>query len=393
MSLLRPTLVAALLAAPCAASAQVRPLALTGAPLAILDEPFTTVAGVRELPGGKAIIADRQEKTIALADFGANAITKIGRTGGGPGEFQMPFGVFAGPGASSLVPDPLANKAHVIEGGKITKTHLGPDGSHGVFLQVRGTDRLGRIYYEGMPAFSESGVGSDSVPILRWNPATKKVDTMAMLRAAAVPRLDRTGPSSGSISMRVAPFQIRDSWVPLPDGRIAIARQAPYRIDIVEAPRRIRAGAPVSYTPIKVTQADKDAMKKQLTQGGNRPQVMAIGGARASGGGAPGGNAVPSGTTFNASAEVADEDWPAVKPAFNGSAAAQVTPEGEIWVLRTRAAGDPAPSYDIFDTAGRLTGRATLKPSSAVVGFGAGVVYVARQDKEDDLRYLEKYAR
>jgi hypothetical protein len=37
-------------------------------------------------------------------------------------------------------------------------------------------------------------------------------------------------------------------------------------------------------------------------------------------------------------------------------------------------------------------GKATLKPNSVVVGFGQGAVYVARQDPEDDLRYLEKYA-
>jgi hypothetical protein len=40
-----------------------------------------------------------------------------------------------------------------------------------------------------------------------------------------------------------------------------------------------------------------------------------------------------------------------------------------------------------------LVGKATLKPHSTVVGFGSGVIYVARQDPEDDLRYLEMYAR
>ena len=71
----------------------------------------------------------------------------------------------------------------------------------------------------------------------------------------------------------------------------------------------------------------------------------------------------------------------------------QISPDGEIWVLRTRPASDKVPTYDIFNSTGQLTGKATLKPNSAVVGFGAGAVYVARQDPEDDLRYLEKYAR
>jgi len=82
-----------------------------------------------------------------------------------------------------------------------------------------------------------------------------------------------------------------------------------------------------------------------------------------------------------------------VMPPFTERDAVQVTPEGEIWVLRTRAAADRTPTYDIFSNTGQLVGKATLKPNSMVVGFGTGVVYVARQDPEDDLRYLEKYAR
>jgi len=69
-----------------------------------------------------------------------------------------------------------------------------------------------------------------------------------------------------------------------------------------------------------------------------------------------------------------------------------VTPAGEVWVERTRKADDPAPVYDIFDRAGRLTGRATLRPRSRIVGFGRGAVYVVRTD-EDDLEYLERYRR
>jgi hypothetical protein len=69
-----------------------------------------------------------------------------------------------------------------------------------------------------------------------------------------------------------------------------------------------------------------------------------------------------------------------------------VMPAGEVWVERTRQADDPTPVYDIFDGAGKLTGLATLRPRSRVVGFGRGAVYVVRID-EDDLQYLERYRR
>ena len=73
-----------------------------------------------------------------------------------------------------------------------------------------------------------------------------------------------------------------------------------------------------------------------------------------------------------------------------GSVAA--TPDGEVWVLRTRSAGDKTPVYDVFDKTGALVKKASLNPNSRVVGFGNGTVYVARID-DDDLQFLQRYKR
>jgi len=61
-------------------------------------------------------------------------------------------------------------------------------------------------------------------------------------------------------------------------------------------------------------------------------------------------------------------------------------------VLRTRPTGDKVPTYDVFDHSGALVKKVSLNPSSRVVGFGKGAVYVVRTD-EDDLQYLQRYAR
>ena len=61
-------------------------------------------------------------------------------------------------------------------------------------------------------------------------------------------------------------------------------------------------------------------------------------------------------------------------------------------MLRTRPAGDKIPTYDVFDRTGTLVKKVSLNPSSRVIGFGKGVVYVVRTD-EDDLQYLQRYAR
>jgi hypothetical protein len=150
----------------------------------------------------------------------------------------------------------------------------------------------------------------------------------------------------------------------------------PYRVIWLANGTR-RAGPSVSYTTVKVTEADKKEYREQMSRA--RPVMMAFGpgGARA---------ATPP------AAQQEEPKWPEVKPPFTGREAVQVTPEGQVWVARTRKAGDPNPVYDVFDASGNLAGQVTLRPKSRVVGFGKGTVYVARSD-EDDLQYLERYRR
>ena len=71
---------------------------------------------------------------------------------------------------------------------------------------------------------------------------------------------------------------------------------------------------------------------------------------------------------------------------------ARVAPTGELWVQRSQPAGT-GPLYDVFDAQGRLTRQVRLQKDTRLVGFGATTVYVARTDTEDELQYLQRFAR
>ena len=86
-----------------------------------------------------------------------------------------------------------------------------------------------------------------------------------------------------------------------------------------------------------------------------------------------------------------DMTWPAVKPPFLAGAV-QVDRTGRVWVLRTRAWNDSIPTFDVFDTSGRVVERVTLPRLTRLVGFGNGVVYLARTD-DDDLIWLQRVRR
>ncbi len=372
------------------ASAQVRNINLTGTPIKAIDEPFTLISGVRELPGNKVIVADSREKRVGMVNFTTGAFTSIGRVGNGPGEFQVPMALFAGPGTDTWVADPQAGKVHVVTAdGKLQNAILPPEGEGGTPLFIpRAVDAAGRFYMQAVPRLGGGAAPVvDSFMIVRWDRATKKTDTLGKVPSGM--SVSTSGSSGGNMRMmiRSKPLAATPVWSALPDGHVAVVQPSPYRVDLISANRSVSRGPAQAYTPITVTAAERAAYRARRQSNEGPPITRTIGG----GGG--GGNVSTSSSAAPSAVEIPDDEFPEVMPPFSGQGSVLVSLEGEIWVLRTRRAADKVPTYDIFNSAGQLTGKATLKPNSVVVGFGAGVVYVARQDPEDDLRYLEKYAR
>ena len=361
-------------------------------PQASLDEPFTAIRGVRELPDGRVLVSDIRDKILVLVDFGRSSSENVGREGQGPGEYSLPASLFALPGGKTLLQD-YGNQRFLTIGvdgapGEILSPPrpAAADGQRGRFMMIgaflspRGSDAAGNLYFQGS-AFptTEGGESQDSVPIVRWNRATT-IDTVGWvpLLEDARPQVTRSG---GSMNVRIGggtAWPARVEWGVASDGRIALVSPDPFRVTWL-TPRGVVAGPPVPYTPIKVTDAEKTEYRERMRR--TTPIMMTIGGP--SGGGR---------TVSSPQIKVPEPEWPATIPAFTGTDAVQITPEGEVWVERTRKASDRTPRYDVFDQTGRLKGQVRLRPGSRVVGFGKGVVYVVRMD-DDDLQYLERFDR
>lgn len=354
-------------------------------------ESFTRVTAVRELPSGKVLVVDQQDKVVQLVDLASGTMTKVGREGQGPGEYGLPIGLYALPSGETLLYD-IAGRRFLT---------ISPDGKPGALLEMprppvpqgggggpivafgltnpRGVDAQGRIYFEGSP-FTPSGATADSVPILRWDRVKPVFDTVGYL---SVPKGSATASGGGGrFTVQIGGGKVwspAESWDVAGDGRVARLRPSPYRV-IWFAGGKAVPGPVQPYSPIKVTQADKDLyVENQKKQ---PPMQIRIGGG--GGGGGTGGGS----TNFTPPPPEFEETM----PPFVGRGSVLATPEGEVWVLRTRPASDNVPSYDVFDKTGALVKKVMLNPRSRVVGFGKGTVYVARVD-DDDLQWLQRYPK
>jgi hypothetical protein len=390
----RLALLAVLVIGPGAAGGQQK-VALAK-PTAETTESFTRITAIRELPSGKVLVADAQDKVVQLVDFASGSVTKVGREGNGPGEYALPFALAGLPDGSTLVHDML-NRRFLI---------IGADGKPGGFLemprppasggggggpvilggiqQLRGYDNQGRLYFTGSP-FSPTGGTADSVALQRWDRVRPAFDTVGYLKLPAG-SAQRSG-NANNVTIRMGNnirFTPAEAWAVAGDGSIARVFPDPYRVVWLHGKGAPVTGPVVPYSPIKVTEADKkEILDAQRRNPGTR--IMIGGPPGGGGGGGPPPNFQPPAPEF------AD-----TKPPFESGIGIQgsvlATPEGEVWVLRTRPAGDKTPSYDVFDRTGTLVKKVSLNPSSRVAGFGKGTVYVVRTD-EDDLQYLQRYAR
>jgi hypothetical protein len=337
-----------------------------------IAEPFTHIAGVRSLPGNRVIVTDQVERRVFLADFGTGARRQLGREGAGPGEYRFPMAPLAGIDGTTWILDAVLRRVFTISSdGRIGASLPAPyNAVRAGLIAARGVDRSGQIYFEGNSFDGETGRFSDSVAIVRWDPDNNQPAVVARVWSGGRLLVEREG-GPASIARSVTPFPAVDAWVVLPDGRIAIVRQQPHEL-------RFTGGATAAATStlpparkIPVTAAERTAFRAR--EEGTR--MMSAGG----------GQAVRRPPT-------PDALFPESMPAFI-AASVVASPEGEIWIGRSFASTERTRRYDVFDGNGRLVSVATLRADRAVVGFGDGVVFVARTDPDDHLVYLERFTR
>ena len=367
-------------AVPALAGAQ-QPVRLAK-PDATFPEPFTLIGSVRELRDGRVLVLDRRDRVVLLVDFRSEKAIPVGREGTGPGEYTQPGRLFSLPADTTAIYDGPARRFVIVH----------PDGSMGDAFRMdvatgagrrhggvpKGSDARGRVFTEGSAYVVGELRAADSTPIMRFARGSDTGDTVAYVHLDKATIMVRNEPGGGvSVSNGVRAFALRDDWVTLPDGGVAVIRVADYHIDWYSSSGVRTAGRPVVTPRIPVTDADKENAKAA--------RLAAIRGSMSrSRPGGPGGGPPP-----NALPNLPELTFPAFKPPFEmGQTHARLN--GEVWVLRSRAANDRVAAYDVFTRSGGLVSRVAFPRATQIVGFGNAMVYTVRID-DDELQYLERW--
>ena len=347
---------------------------------------FSAIRGLLELSGGRLLITDGLGQTLMVVELAAGTADTVGRTGQGPEEYRQPDGIYRLPGNSILLVD-LGN-------GRLTE--LWPDLSFGETMPLsqgdptsgmgmsfripQDVDADGRVYYQGRGNLSPGAPLPDSGTVLRWNRESGSVDTLAKVKLQEMNRTTSGGPNNQSVSISPVPLSPQDGWAAAPDGRVAVVRSSPYRVDWVQTNGQIVMGPANEYRPTRIGRDDKIAYLEDRQRNAMSVSVQMNNGRRSM--------AFSRGGGQSSEPDPDAYEWPDVMPAFDATGI-EVSPDGSVWVKRYLGADAP-PTFDVFDGEGSLTKRVVLPEGRELIGFGTGVVYVARID-EFDLQWLEVY--
>lgn len=371
--------IAAVTSLPGPATVRAQEPADVGDPVAESAEPFSVVAGLRELSDGTLLLADGREGRLLRVSADLDSVTTIGRKGAGPREYETPDALYAMAADSTLMVDLGNGRLSVLApDGSIVRTLpiAGGGGPAMTIMMPGGVDAAGRIFFRQMEG---PGAGPpDSATVARYDPASDRTTSIARIKLPEMNVQTRGGSNDREQRMRPVPLSPQDAWTATPDGRLAVARSAggAYWLEI-HGPDGVARGPRIGYEPMPVRNDDRQAWIAELSGALGVSVEMENGRRRTtfSRGGAP-------------SIDPDDLEWPEVKPAFPAGAL-RAGPGGRFWIERHVAAGEPR-AFDVLDPAGRRLGSVRLPDGRRLEGFGAEAVYLSRTDPLDFV-WLERY--
>lgn len=316
-----------------------------------LPATFTQISNVVELGGGRVAFAG--DRLFLMGDLASGTLDTIGVRSDTLAA-DAPTSVYKFPGwVAHLAGDTVA----LVDFAAVRTTLWNERGQPlaalaippaGGATPVLAYDHQGFGYktdYRSLLGSPEPGglvQSADSIPVIRIQLASGRVDTVARL-AAPVLGEARFGDQTQQVATIFGP---NDLFGALPDGRVWVARARENRVDWRGPGGVWIRGTPRDFAKVAVTEADKARVLERIRAqaGGRLPDSL-------------------------------DLQWPFAehKPPFESAVA---TPTGEVWLQRSRPMDVTQYVYDVYGPDTKWQRTVTLPPEVTLAGFGKdGAIY------------------
>jgi len=324
--------------------------ALQVVPIAV-STPLGHVGAATALADGRLIISDARTPRVSIVDR-VGRVQTIGSPGVGDGKYAEPGGFYQGPDGTILLLDRAGPRVLVIAPtGEFVRSfsaaQRGVQRSSEVDTDRTRLDAAGHAYFTRF-TLAPAAMTAD---LVRLDPLTQRTEILAKL---GLPEMHTISGGDGVTFGRSTIGSPADDWGVTPDGRVAVVRAKPYRLDWIAVDGTVVQGPEIPYDRVPYTDADKRAFEaKMRSQPG-----LSVG-------------------RTGEGASVADlpERYAAAKPPFFPDDVV-VAPTGQVWVMRAMPFGAATAIYDVFDARGARVDRVQFPATSRIVGFALHALFV-----------------
>lgn len=333
---------------------------------------FGLITGINVDEEGRIYIGDSQAQEVRVFDANGTFLRRIGRPGSGPGELGVGgTSVLIGRGDTLFLPDPGQQRVNIfLRDGTFVRSFPIPM-AEGLSVKWAATDegdllqQLRRMPIPGM----EQDAGPDIV--IRRSSDGVVQDTVLILEGGM-----RVQYAGGGAAPSMTFFEPESVWEVLRDGRIVLALNSDYRINVLSPSGEVERVIEKAFVRQELGTSDRElflsVIRETFEKQGIPPAVSQM---------------VMQGVSFA-------DHYPAFMTLMEG-------PEGSLWVQQIVTATQIAakggtfspeddlgsPDWDVFDRDGRFLGVVTLPPRFQPRVVRGDRIYGVQKD-DMDVQYV-----
>lgn len=335
---------------------------------------FQRLNSAVELSDGSLVFTDLRDQRIYKTRFDGSAPSTLLRKGSGPGEFQGVGLVYALTSDSILFVDSFHGRWTILSHDRVVGTiPESREFNQKVLGQILGVSRTGNVLGLRARAWNAPGLRlkelADTFDLLLGDVRTSTVHTVGLAAGPGTRGYAIQRPASKNvIGMAVAknPLASADEGVLMPDGWIAVARNAPYRVDWRSPDGTWKRGPILEAAGPKLTREDQCAAIRMVrgTKVACEPESY------------PG--------------------WPTTLPPFGmrwnltPSPIILGDPQGRVLVARLVRSGSKTRRYDVVDRSGARVKSIEVAANQQVLAIGRASIYLT-EIGEDDLMRITRH--
>jgi hypothetical protein len=349
-------------------------------PIAESSRGFTSITSVRELDGGRILVADRGERRLYLVNWETGVVDQVLRAGDGPGEFRSIGWLYAIADNETLLTDIASRRWILLRDTIVAHTFI-----ESAPLNRRFRARLDGVATGGSVLASVSaerpGIAEGDERVLELAPGLgphqglPRLDTIRLVMGAGRDQLACVlGTTRGPPRCRF--LEAEEQAILYPDGWVAVALQDPYRVDW-RSPDGAWVRGEMLDGSVPVSDAEKCAAINGWAEVNSGCNAAAVGSFVWP-------DNIPPFLTDSRSCRACSRVAAGRAPWLFAD------PRGHLVVRRTPRQSRRQNLYDVVDRTGRLVERVILPHGEAIVGFGESSVYTIRVD-EYDLEWLRRH--